>query len=288
MAGATLGLMSILLPWVEVPTPVGEHLVYGLDNLAFVDQHAFAVFTATLLAGSCLAFLSTLGGALQLVGVAGFFYYSHEDLYGNSWTFEIGFYLAVLSAIIVCASTVVAIGPGWTPGLKVRNPFKIGWNDFLTAVFPENTPRLGIDSLCVAGACLGIYAMAVAPWTFEHPTPGQLIYQLDTDRNLFYYVVHQTMGYGPLLIAAGTFLLFASSLAVILLLCGEVLFMQAAAKATEAGDIEHIGGGFGIILIVTANTILSLVFSLLHGRSKRLTSLWWRFLTLGVKESAKV
>jgi len=288
MAGATLGLMSILLPWVEVPTPVGEHLIYGVHNLASVDQHAFVIFTATLLAGSCLAFLSTLGGALQLVGVAGFFHYSHEDLYGTSWTFEIGFYLALISAIVVCTSTVVPIGPGWSPGLKPRNPFKTTWDDFLTAGFPEKKPRLGINSLCVAGACLGIYATAVVPWTYEHPTSGHLFYQLDTGRNLFYHVVHQTMGFGPLLIAAGTFLLFASSLAVILLLCGEVLFMQAAAKASEAGDIEHIGGGFGVMVILTAMVILSIGFALVHGKSKRLSPLWWRFLTLGVREGAKV
>ena len=200
--------------------------------------------------------------------------------------------MALLSAIVVCASSVVPIGPGWLPGLKLRNPFKIRWDDLLTVVFSEKKPRLGIDSLCVVGACFGIYAMAVVPWTYEHPTTRYGItdtyLKLDVGRNLFYYVVHQTMGPGPLLIAAGTLLMFVSSLAVLLLLGGEVLFMQAAMKASEAGDIEHIGGGFGIILIVTASTILSIGFALVHGKSKRLSPLWWRFLTLGVREGAKV
>lgn len=263
-------------------------MVYGFDNLAAVDQHAFVIFTTTLLAGSCLAFLSTIGGAVQLTGVAGFIYYAHKDLYGNSWTFEIGFYIALISAIIVCLSIVVAIGPGWPPGIKVRNPLQLRWDDLLTVVFPDARPGTVINRISVASAFVGIYAMGVADWTYEQPVSGHLFFGLDTGRNLFYYVPHQTMGLGPTLIAAGTILLFASSFAVLLMVCGEILFMQSASSAIKAGSIEHIEGGFGIILIVTAVMILTLGYSLMRDRSNRLTSVWRISLTLRGSEGGKI
>ncbi len=244
-----------------------------------------------MLAGSFLAFLNAFGGAIQLVGVVGFYAFSGESYTG--WSFEAGYFVALLSAIVVCVSIMVPVGPGWSFPARARNPLKTHWHDANTVV-QSGENRVAVDGFGIIGACLGIFLVTAIPWTYERPVfdPHRLldssIRYIRTDQNLVHYAISQTLGPGPLIMIAAILLMFVSSLAVLLLACGDILFYESATRAASAGELSGIGPGFGLILLSAALAVMAITWGLSGLRSGKLRPSWMIFLTMRVSAGGKV
>jgi hypothetical protein len=130
LVGATIGLASILLPWAG--TRAGPFLyeenafvvwIWNLvqDLVSVPDLYvAFLLF----LGGTILAFLTSVGGIFQAIGLIGFYLEEidrqaslgqHSSYEGQ---FAFGFYFAILSSALVLASIVKPLGIGFDEPLK--------------------------------------------------------------------------------------------------------------------------------------------------------------------------
>lgn len=130
LIGATIGLASIALPWAG--TRAGP-LLY--EERAFVvwiwdlvqelrGEPGLYVAFILFLGGTILAFLTSIGGIFQAIGLSSFYLNEidrqasmaqHSSFEGQ---FAVGFYLAILSSMLVLVSIVKPLGIGLDEPLK--------------------------------------------------------------------------------------------------------------------------------------------------------------------------
>jgi hypothetical protein len=125
LIGATIGIASIFLPWfVAAVGPFRDERaltawIWDLLQAHSGDLGLYAPFLIFLL-GTLLAFWTPLGGILQALGLATFYVMEigwkvpPDGGYGFVAPLAVGFYLAVLSAIMVMISMVKPLGIGFS------------------------------------------------------------------------------------------------------------------------------------------------------------------------------
>ena len=125
LVGAVIGVVAVFSTWIAVrlTSPISssvlEHnLVDIYDFAGIVSDYNLAV--VLLLIGAIVAFISPLGGMLQLVGTLLFIsaYPATANIIlpsGFQWEENIGLgpYLALVGAVIVLASLVYPVGLGY-------------------------------------------------------------------------------------------------------------------------------------------------------------------------------
>lgn len=214
LLGALIGLASFFMVWGMIEgTNTPEWPLR--DFLALESYREWAKpFASLFLIGCVIAFITPLGGLLEIAGVAGFLIGVVPDLDGGG----IGLYVGVLSALIVTFSMIVPLGPGFKWGVF---DFK---SNFLTFA-PVTTSTLRVNLLCVFGAVLGLAAMLI-PWASEGATLfGQL----------FYYVGSEGGG-STLTVSYAAWLFLVGTLIALLSPAGGIL---------QAGSVGYLATAFG-------------------------------------------
>lgn len=185
------------------------------DFLALESYREWAKPSASLfLIGFVIAFITPLGGLLEIAGVTGFLIGVVPDLDGGG----IGLYVGVLSALIVTSSMVVPLGPGFKWGVF---DFK---SNFLTFA-PVTTSTLRVNLLCVFGAVIGLVAMLI-PLASE----GGTLFG-----HLFYY------GFG----SEGASTLTVSYAAWVFLVGTLIALLSPAGGMLQAGSVGYLATAFG-------------------------------------------
>ena len=104
IVGAFMGLVAIFCGWgahAYTPGAPQENLLQIIDHMLNIHILAGCVL---FLIGSLIAFLSPMGGIVQLIGVGLF-------IFGwTSWPDGVGPYLGIISAFILVISMVKPIG----------------------------------------------------------------------------------------------------------------------------------------------------------------------------------
>jgi hypothetical protein len=125
LIGAMIGLGSIVMPWTWVEIGLWHAdttlLEWVLYSWADVDAAAGLVFAA----GTILAFAFPMACGLQIAGLAWFYHSWAQHGFYNGMTggLSIGFFVAVISCIVVVASVVWPTGPG-CGSPRVRKPLR--------------------------------------------------------------------------------------------------------------------------------------------------------------------
>jgi hypothetical protein len=116
LAGAFLGLLSFIIPWMQtrgggsLAAPLGDFMT-GAQTL--VDSPAMVIGAFCFLIGSLLAIVSVAGGLVQLAGITSFLIgtlsLGQSEFYSwqGSFVLATGFYLGAMSTAIVAFSLVI-------------------------------------------------------------------------------------------------------------------------------------------------------------------------------------
>lgn len=129
LVGATIGVAAIALPWSGTGAgPWYEEWAFAAWICDLVSSHVsvleFYLAFGFFLGGTILAFLTPVGGALQVIGLAEFCFEEferQESFQQNSYyegQFAVGFFVACISSAFVLVSIVrpLGIGYGEPPG----------------------------------------------------------------------------------------------------------------------------------------------------------------------------
>ena len=179
LAGAGLGLLSLFLPWWSGHEVVLGALIpqdYSLiqDVLLRPEIYTSAILVAAVLfvAGTGMAFLSPIGGLVQLPGILGFVALFNQDIGTRRGTesFELGVYIALIAAVLTTVSLLIPLGVGY--GLKGRAFWKSlsSANRFLSIGRYDEGARARVNLLALAGAITAFVCLAL-PWTTVTTVP---------------------------------------------------------------------------------------------------------------------
>ncbi len=171
LAGAGLGLISLFLPWWS-----GSSQEYSLVQDVLLRPEVYSsgfLLSATLfVVGTGIAFLSPMGGLVQLPGALGFLALFNQEIGTGrgSESFEFGVYIGLVGAIVTMVSLLVPIGVGY--GLNRRAFWKSlsSANRFLTVGWYDDGARARVNLLAFAGAVIAFACIAL-PWTTVTTVP---------------------------------------------------------------------------------------------------------------------
>jgi len=114
LLGAIIGVVAIFLAWLTM-SAMGFSVDADLTDALDMPSSELGYTAAILfIVGSVMAFLTSIGFIIQLAGVAAWYVW-YADTYqgmGSVVDLGVGFYLGVVSAVIVLISIVKPMGPG--------------------------------------------------------------------------------------------------------------------------------------------------------------------------------
>lgn len=162
LAGAALGAFSVTLEWVTQmvvdPRRFPQGLTFHFDLMGLIGSGLageFLVFAAGLfLAGTLIAFITPMGGFLQLAGLV-LFYGKVVPEIASDTTIGLGAMFGIVSTILVLYSLFNPVGVGIPQGRGGPS------GNYLTTV--HRADRFRVNSLCVIGAALAVVALFL-PW----------------------------------------------------------------------------------------------------------------------------
>jgi hypothetical protein len=131
LIGAMIGLGSIVMPWTWVEIGLWHADMTLLESILYSRADVRAAAGLVFAAGTILAFAFPLACGLQIAGLAWFYHSWAQHWFYNGTTggLSIGFFVAVISCIVVVASVVWPTGPG-CGSPRVRKPLRTqtaGW-----------------------------------------------------------------------------------------------------------------------------------------------------------------
>lgn len=291
LIGATLGLVSIFLPWqtswITSGNPLLDNLFRDLGNhdsslLEIVTWRnstnmilVFGVWIFTI--SSIAVFLSPIASISQIIGLSmvGFYIATvPQSLFlgitmGISLSF--GFFIALIGTILSIASLIRPIGQGYAKGflflgdrILTLNPLQRLYADF----------NLRINQIALIGAFIGIISLFVSWFVATSASTGLSAIDVLTTRNMNDILVIAAM-----LFLIGTITSLITPTALLIQLTGLIIFVA---------DSTGFSIGLGVLLGFSSAIVLFISFfrtSLLHPMSsKRLIS---RLLTFGLKAEMK-
>jgi hypothetical protein len=113
LLGAIIGVVAIFLAWLEA----GGMTADLMDAFDMSSSELGYIAAVVFIIGTVVAFLSSIGFILQLAGVAAWGLWFADTYKGLSGVdLGIGFYLGIVSAVIVLVSIVKPLGPGLMHG----------------------------------------------------------------------------------------------------------------------------------------------------------------------------
>lgn len=254
-ASATLGLVSLLLPWIVIQSYHGEEYARLMDYMSdpFNYDAVYAIVGVLVLAGSVLVLLSSYGSLLTLAGVAVF---ALDWPSGTTFEAGIGLPVAAAAAMVGCTSIV------WSPSFKLPPR--------LLSVKADPQGGYRINLLAYAAFAIGVASIVLYWLVIE-----QYVYGLSAERGytLASLIGQPSFGSGTgyivaeALIVAGAVLCLLTPLGGVTMLCGTLLFFQSARDLLGTSDMHMfdtshsevaLGYGFYVCLIASILATVSI------------------------------
>ena len=296
LAGAGLGLLSLFLPWwsgheVGLGTLVDQN--YNLVEGVLLDSEnlssAFVVAATLFVVGTGMAFLSPIGGLVQLPGVLGFIALFNQEISTRRGTesFELGLYIALISAIITTVSLLMPLGPGY--GFKGRAFWTSlsSANRFRSVGRYDEGARARVNMLALSGAIIAFICIAL-PWTTISTVPPTTEMTL-ADRPLFFYLEGSLSSVSAYLFIVGAALSVVTTLGAFVQLGGLFWFWWDfsgsmginAYRMPGAVTEEAFGIGFYLSVLAILLVAVAIILPLGIGYHRRMKSRLSRLLVWG-------
>ncbi len=249
-ASATLGLVSLLLPWVVTQSYRGDEYARLTDYMSdpFNYDAVYAIVGVLVLAGSVLVLLSSYGSLLTLAGVAVF---ALDWPSGTTFEAGIGFPVAAAAAVVGCISIV------WSPSFKLPSRLLSVKSD------PQGGYRLNVlayAAFVIGVASIVLYWLVVEQHIGGHSTERgytlvSLIGEPSFESGTGYIVAEA-------LIVTGAVLCLLTPLGGVTMLCGTLLFFQSARDLLGTSDLHlfdmyhnEVALGYGFYLCLVASIL---------------------------------
>lgn len=258
IAGALLGLMSIFLIWGTRTYNQGFTLLDFTSLTSYIDGTMF--FAVMFFISTLLAFISPLAGIGQFIGSIGYVIIigaipsnqTGEEWWGGT---GLGAYVGLTAALTVILSAVFPLGIGYRRGRLTRL-------DRLLSISPYPPSVLRVNVLAVAGAILGLVAMALVWYTSWDSSGGDTLLQNLTG---FWGIVNGEWVSSEGITAAAWIFLIGSLAAIaitplggLVMVIGDIVFLSAAAHMNShyPGLVEpslgfYIGVAAGIMVFAS-------------------------------------
>lgn len=204
IAGAALGLASLLVPFVEI-SGEGEYVLWDILQQPALYGTGFVLGITLFVLGAGMAFVTPASGFVEFAGVMIFLYYlpeAYRNFSGNA-SLALGAYIAIISTVIVAVSLFMPLGTGYPRKRRFWNESLGSASRFLTVSPFDVSAKLRVNLLCLAGALLAFAGIAM-PWV----STTDIMFVADTTEqhsdSLLAFVGGQNLEIGAFIFIFGT------------------------------------------------------------------------------------
>lgn len=298
LAGAALGLVSLLLPWWQ-GAELGLGLMIDRDYMLVQDvlfdsteyDSMFLVACTLFVVGTLLAFWSPLGGLVQVPGALGFFamFGSEIGVHRGEDVIALGAYLGLISMIIVTVSLIVPLGIGYSLGRRAHKRSLSSPDKFITVSWYGDRERIRLNGLALCGALVAFVCIAL-PWSALSTTSPATEMVLE-QRPLFHYLWGDLATPSAYVFIIGSAIAVATTLGVIIQMVGFVWFWAVFAGSMGtypgAGSTveESFGAGFYLSVLAMLMIAFAIILPLGLGYYRRRRTAWGKLFVWGKAEA---